>query len=338
MLSRMCFVVDVHPVLDSGLCVLVGWGRGVRHRHCEAITACNRRWRRWTAVGVRGTDALPGPRGGAGGDGAGPGVGVDGTACVRRVRDEPAVARRAAGRRGIDDAVGAADGERGGCCANWRRSATRPRTSACASATAPNGCGGCTGIGSRTRCGSWTSSIDGCGQLVERGLVGDAVEQGAQATARVRVELQGGLSPQHRQLGVGAALLPVLLPACQPSCQSSSFQPPSSPSFQPSFAGPVADLLEVSTLREYIARARLGGEFGTERWKWYRGDAIAPGGRAVARPKVPHSIKQLMRSVARYAETGGSGSARAQPVHRRRRRHPLLGVRRLRHVCAVKRP
>ena len=126
---------------------------------------------------------------------------------------------------------------------------------------------------------------------------------------------------------------PVSLPASPPASQS-SFQP----SFQPSFAGPVADLLEVSTLREYIARARLGGEFGTERWKWYRGDAIAPGGRAVARPKVPHSIKQLMRSVARYAETGGSGSARAQPVHRRRRRHPLLGVRRLRHVCAVKRP
>ena len=47
---------------------------------------------------------------------------------------------------------------RGGCCANWRRSATRPRTSACTLATALNGCGGCTVIGSRTRCGSWTSS------------------------------------------------------------------------------------------------------------------------------------------------------------------------------------
>ena len=114
MLSKMCLGVDVHPVLDSGPCVLVGWGCGVRHRHCEAITACNRRWRRWTAVGVRRTDALPGPRGGAGGDGTGPGVGVDGTARGRRVRDEPATARRAAGRRGIDDAVGAADGERGG--------------------------------------------------------------------------------------------------------------------------------------------------------------------------------------------------------------------------------
>ena len=37
------------------------------------------------------------------------------------------------------------------------------------------------------------------------------------------------------------------------------------------FAGPVADLLEVSTLREYIARAGLGGAFGTERWKWVQG-------------------------------------------------------------------
>ena len=149
-------------------------------------------------------------------------------------------------------------------------------------------------------------------------------------------------SPTGRRRGPPAsppaslsAFLPVLLPAFLPA-----ILPALLPALlrRPSFAGPVADLLEVSTLREYIARARLGGEFGTERWKWYRGDAIAPGGRAVARPKVPHSIKQLMRSVARYAETGGSGSARAQPVHRRRRRHPLLGVRRLRHACAVKRP
>ncbi len=49
--------------------------------------------------------------------------------------------------------------------------------------------------------------------LVERSLVGDAVEQGAQTTARVRVELQGGLSPQHRQLRVGAACRRSLLQA-----------------------------------------------------------------------------------------------------------------------------
>ena len=74
--------------------------------------------------GVRGADAVPGPRGRAGGDGAGPGDGADGAARVRRLRDERAAARGGAGHRRLDDAGGAA------AWRAWRvrRAATRRRT------------------------------------------------------------------------------------------------------------------------------------------------------------------------------------------------------------------
>ena len=71
--------------------------------------------------GVRRPDAPRGPRGVAGGDGRGAGAGVDGPVRLRRLRDERAPARAGHGRRGLDDADGAAHGEPRGVVVLLRR-------------------------------------------------------------------------------------------------------------------------------------------------------------------------------------------------------------------------
>ena len=64
--------------------------------------------------GVRRADAPRGARRVAGGDGAGPGPGVDGAARMRRLPEDRAAAGAGVGRRGFDDADGTAHGEPGG--------------------------------------------------------------------------------------------------------------------------------------------------------------------------------------------------------------------------------